>query len=45
MRKASHYLNFSIPGLVNGEAKGVYGIAALCFIALLLASVVVSILK
>jgi hypothetical protein len=39
------HLSFAIQGFVTGEATGLGGIVALCFIAALVASVVVAISK
>jgi hypothetical protein len=45
MRKTHHYLNFAIPGIVKGEATGLYGILAFCFLAALLGGVIIAIWK
>jgi hypothetical protein len=45
MKKADHHLNFAIWGFVSGEATGHWGILALCFMAILLAVVIVTMAK
>lgn len=45
MKKSAHHLSFEVQRLARGEASGLYGILALCFVAVVLASVIIAISK
>jgi hypothetical protein len=45
MKKGSHHLSFEIQRLAKGEATGLFGILGLCFVAVVVASVIVIISK